>query len=111
MDIVAYLKPTCGWSNGVRAILQKYNLSYEDKDIINNADNYAEMVQRSGQPLSPCVVVDGVMLADVSGEEVENYLLANNLVQPSEEQTDIPTDAPCTDEEHQQMQSKTIRFF
>ena len=111
MDIVAYLKPTCGWSNGVRAILKKYNLEYEDKDIINSAENYAEMVQRSGQPLSPCVVVDGVMLADVSGEEVENFLLSNNLVQPNVEQTDVPTNAPCTDEEHARMQSKTIRFF
>ncbi|MEX0332446.1 MAG: glutaredoxin family protein [Puniceicoccaceae bacterium] len=111
MEIVAYLKPTCGWSNGVRAIFQKYNLSYEEKDIINSAENYAEMVQRSGQPLSPCVVVDGVMLADVSGEEVENYLLSNELVSPSESQTDVPTNAPCTDEEHEQMRSKTIRFF
>ena len=111
MDIVAYLKPTCGWSNGVRAILKKYNLDYEEKDIINSAENYAEMVQRSGQPLSPCVVVDGVMLADVSGEEVENYLLSNSLVQASSEQTDVPTNAPCTDEQHQQMQSRTIRFF
>jgi hypothetical protein len=33
-----------------------------------------------GQPLSPCVEIDGVMLADVSGEEVENYLLSNDLV-------------------------------
>ena len=111
MEIVAYLKPTCGWSNGVRAILRKYNLAYEDKDIINNPENYAEMVQRSGQPLSPCVVVDGVMLADVSGEEVENYLLSNNLVQPSDASTDVPTNAPCTDEEHARMQSKTVRFF
>ena len=95
----------------MRAILKKYNLPYEDKDIINNADNYAERVQRSGQPLSPCVVIDGVMLADVSGEEVENYKLANNPVQPTEEGTDVPTNAPCTDEEHQRMQSKTIRFF
>ena len=38
------------------------------------------MVRKSGQPLSPCVEIDGVMLADISGEEVENYLLANNLV-------------------------------
>lgn len=111
MDIVAYLKPTCGWSNGVRAILRKYNLEYEERDIINSAENYADMVQRSGQPLSPCVVVDGVMLADVSGEEVENYLLSNDLVQASSEDTDVPTNAPCTDEQHQQMQSKTIRFF
>ncbi|MEX0321748.1 MAG: glutaredoxin family protein [Puniceicoccaceae bacterium] len=111
MEIVAYLKPTCGWSNGVRAILSKYNLPYEEKDIINSAENYAEMVQRSGQPLSPCVVVDGIMLADVSGEEVENYLLSNSLVQPTDSTTEVPTDAGCTDEEHKQMQSKTIRFF
>jgi len=111
MEIIAYLKPTCGWSNGVRAILSKHNLPYTDKDIINNAENYAEMVQKSGQPLSPCVMVDGIMLPDVSGEEVENYLLSNNLVQPSDSQPGVPTNAPCTDEEHEQMQSKTIRFF
>ena len=111
MEIVAYLKPTCGWSNGVRAILRKYNLEYTDKDIINDPANYAEMVQKSGQPLSPCVLVDGVMLADVSGEEVENYLLSNNLVTPSEADAGVPTNAPCTDEEHARMQSKTIRFF
>ena len=80
MKIKAYLKPSCGWSNGVRAIMRKYSLAYEDVDIINNRANYAEMVQKSGQPLSPCVEVDGVMLADVSGEEVENYLLSNALV-------------------------------
>lgn len=111
MEIVAYLKPTCGWSQGVRAILAKYNLEYTDKDIINDAANYAEMVQKSGQPLSPCVVVDGVMLADVSGEEVENYMLSNNLVNPNPSEPGVPTNAPCTDEEHERMRSKTIRFF
>lgn len=111
MEIVAYLKPTCGWSKGVRAILAKYGLEYTDKDIINDRSNYEEMVQRSGQPLSPCVVIDGVMLADVSGEEVENYLLANDLVKASEAPVDVPTNAACTDEEHARMQSKTVRFF
>ena len=51
--IVAYLKPVCGWSNSVRTAFAKYGLAYEDKDIINNPDIYAEMVQKSGQPLSP----------------------------------------------------------
>jgi len=111
MEIIAYLKPTCGWSNGVRAILSKYNLSYEDKDIINSPENYEEMVRKSGQPLSPCVVVDGVMLADVSGEEVENYLLANELVTPNDATASVPTNAPCSDEEHERMRSQTIRFF
>ena len=32
--IIAYLKPSCGWSMGVRAVLKKYELPYEDRDII-----------------------------------------------------------------------------
>lgn len=111
MKIKAYLKSHCGWSNGVRAIMRKYNLGYEDIDIINNRANYAEMVQKSGQPLSPCVEIDGVMLADVSGEEVENYLLSNDLVKPTEIPADAPTNAACSDEEHAKMATKTIRFF
>lgn len=111
MEIVAYLKPHCGWSKGVRAILAKYDLEYEDKDIINNPENYAEMVEKSGQMLSPCVVVNGVMLADVSGEEVENYLLSNDLVSANDRSAGVPTNAPCTDEEHEKMRSQTIRFF
>ncbi len=111
MKIKAYLKPHCGWSRGVRAIFDKYALEYEDIDIINDPNNYAEMVERSGQPLSPCVEVDGVMLADVSGEEVENYLLSNSLVSPSTSETEVPTNSACTDEEHEAMRSKTVRFF
>jgi glutaredoxin len=111
MKIKAYLKPQCGWSNGVRAALRKHGLAFEDIDIINNRENYAEMVQKSGQPLSPCVEVDGVMLADISGEEVENYLLSNDLVKPTDAATDTPTNAGCSDEDHAKMATKTIRFF
>ncbi len=111
MKIKAYLKPTCGWSNGVRAVLRKHGLTFEDIDIINNRANYAEMVQKSGQPLSPCVEVDGVMLADISGEEVENYLLANDLVKPIDVDVGVSTNAGCSDEEHAKMATKTVRFF
>lgn len=96
---------------GVRAIMKKYGLEYEDRDIINNAAQYAEMVEKSGQPLSPCVEIDGNMLADVSGEEVENYLLSNELVSANSNEADAPINAACTDEEHEAMRSKTIRFF
>ena len=111
MQIHAYLKPQCGWSHGVRAIMAKYDLPYTDLDIINNRDNYAEMVRKSGQPLSPCVEIDGVMLADISGEEVENYMISNNLVKPNNVVPEVPTNAACTDEEHAKMATKTIRFF
>ena len=111
MKIIAYLKPTCGWSMGVRAIMKKYDLEYEDRDIINNADQYSEMVEKSGQPLSPCVEIDGTMLADVSGEEVESYLLANALVDANDKIAEAPTNAACSDEQHAAMRAKTIRFF
>ena len=79
-QIIAWLKPVCGWSNGIREVFRKYGLQFDDRDIINNPDIYAEMVQKSGQPLSPCVEVDGQMLADVSGEEVEAWLVDNKVV-------------------------------
>ena len=85
--IIAYLKPTCGWSNGVRAVLKKYDLPYEDRDIINDPAQRQEMVEKSGQMLSPCVEIDGQMLADISGEEVEAWMLANNVVQPNDPRT------------------------
>ena len=111
MIIKAYLKPSCGWSNGVRAILRKHGLAFEDIDIINNRENYAEMVRKSGQPLSPCVEIDGVMLADISGEEVENYMLANNLVKANANPVNVATNAGCSAEEHERMAAKPVRFF
>src|SRR6266516_1133357 len=96
--IVAYLKPTCGWSQGVRAIMGKYNLPFEDRDIINDPAQRQEMIEKSGQMLSPCVEVNGQMLADVSGEEVETYLLANHLVQATDRPAHAPTIHPCVNE-------------
>jgi len=93
--IIAYMKPVCGWSNGVRAIFAKYGLAYEDRDIINNADNYREMVQKTRQPYQPCVQIDDVMLADVSGDEVEAYLVEEGIVQSIDAETGVPTDQAC----------------
>jgi monothiol glutaredoxin len=98
--IICYLKPTCGWSQGVRAVMRKYDLAYEDRDIINDPNVYAEMVEKSGQGLSPCVEVDGRLLADVSGDEVEAYLLKEGLVQPTEVAADAPTDRACEAHHH-----------
>jgi glutaredoxin len=105
--IVAYLKPTCGWSEGVRAIMRKYDLSFEDRDIINDQVQRQEMIEKSGQMLSPCVMVADHMLADVSGEEVEAYLLANKLVGQSSTQADAPTDQPCA---HEMPQAAPLQF-
>src|SRR5271156_7013633 len=92
--IVAYLKPTCGWSQGVRAVLKKYELPFEDRDIINDPLQRQEMIEKSGQMLSPCVEINGHMLADISGDEVEAYMLAKGIVSPNGRAADAPTNQP-----------------
>ena len=102
-EITAYLKTHCGWSNGVRAVLKKYDLPYAEKDIIQNPAFRWEMEQKSGQPLSPCVEVNGTMVADISGEELEQYLLQQGLVGDTDKTTDVPLDRACSDAEHEAM--------
>lgn len=99
ITINAYLKPSCGWSRGVRAVFAKYALSYNDINIIGDAEAYSEMVRKSGQRLSPCVEIDGMMLADVSGEEVESHLIARGLVAPIDSSDATPLDRGCQDGE------------
>ena len=108
--IIAYLKPVCGWSQGVRAVLFKYGLEYDDRDIINVPENYEEMVRKSGQPLSPCVEIDGKMLGDVSGEEVEEYLLRQGIVKANAEENLVPIDRACSDELHEKMARGEVSF-
>jgi len=109
-EITAYLKTHCGWSAGVRAILSKYDLPYTEKDIIQNPAFRWEMEQKSGQPLSPCVEVNGKMLPDISGEELEQYLTSENLVSANNAPVGVPTNAPCTDEEHARQAGADVRF-
>ena len=100
-QITAYLKTFCGWSEGVRAIMRKYELDFDEKDIIKNPAFRWEMEQKTGQPLSPCVEVNGEMLPDVSGEEVEAFLLEKGIVEVSGEKPDAPIDSSCSPEQHE----------
>jgi glutaredoxin len=105
--IIAYLKPTCGWSQGVRAVMRKYDLPFEDRDIINDPNQRQEMIEKSGQMLSPCVEVNGKMLPDISGEEVEAFLLANNLIEKNDRVPDAPTNQACA---HEMPQAAPLNF-
>jgi len=110
--VTAYLKTSCGWSGGIRAIMRKYELPYEEKDIIQNPAFRREMEQRSGQALSPCVEIDGHMLPDISGAEVENWLLANGYFEANDSAPDAPIDSSCSSEQHEAMarQSQPASF-
>jgi monothiol glutaredoxin len=104
-EITAYVKTQCGWSNGIRAVLRKYSLAYTEKDIIQNPAFRWEMEQKTGQPLSPCVEVNRTMLADISGEELEEHLVSHGLVKPIDAPAAVPTNAACSDAQHAAMQA------
>ncbi len=101
LKILCYLKTYCGWSEGVRAIMRKYDLSFEEKDIIKNPAFRWEMENKSGQPLSPCVEINGHMLADVSGEEVEEWMVENGLITKTDDAPDAPIDSSCSPAQHE----------
>lgn len=104
-EITAWMKPSCGWSNGVRAVFAKYELEYEDKDIINVPENFFEMVTMTGQRFQPSMRIDGHILADVSGEEVEAYLIESGLVTGSNADAGVPLDEACgPDDVHEEVQ-------
>ena len=97
--VTAYLKEQCGWSRGVRSVLSKYNLSYEERTL-NSAENYQEMIQLSNQTQQPTLQVNDVVLADVSGAEVEKFLLTNKYIDEILPQNDgVDIGVSCTDEE------------
>ena len=105
--VIAYLKQQCGWSRGVREVLGKYGIEYEERQI-HDPVNFHEMVEKTGQTNQPCVQLDGnLMLTDISGAELEQYLNQSGY-KYKEDTSNVPLDRSCTDEEHAQMATSTI---
>ena len=74
-----------------------YLAEHGPNSILLKDKRIAKLLQKSSQQLSPCVTINGEMLADVSGDEVEQYLLDHSMVKPVEDTADSPTDSGCVD--------------
>jgi len=79
--IIAYLSPMCPWARGVVHFLESNKYEFDYRDVSRDADAFKEMVTKSGQYSSPCVEIDGHMLADVGGDEVEAFMRQQGHVQ------------------------------
>ena len=82
----------------MRAVFKKYELAFEERDIINRPEFFDEMVQKTGQTKQPTIEINGKVLADVSGEEVEAWLLQNGIVNPNSRTPEVPINQPCAHE-------------
>ena len=105
MSAIAYLKEQCGWSRGVREVLAKYGVEYEERQI-HIPENFQEMVEKTGQSQQPCVQLsENLILVDVSGEELQEYLTENGHDNVDTDDS-VPLDRSCTDAEHESMKEQ-----
>jgi len=106
MAVIAYLKQQCGWSRGVREILAKYGIEYEERQI-HIPENFQEMVEKTGQAQQPCVQLsDNLILSDISGKELQDYLIENGEEYIVNDGS-VPLDRSCTPEEELLKQQAT----
>jgi monothiol glutaredoxin len=59
------------------------------------------------------VEINGTMLADISGAEVEAWMEQNGLLEANDAPADAPTNSACTDAQHAAMaagQVGTLKF-
>ena len=108
MAVIAYLKQQCGWSRGVREVLAKYGIEYEERQI-HIQENFIEMVEKTQQTNQPCVQLDdNLILVDISGEELAGYFDEHGVEQLAEGDPNVPLDRSCTDAEHAEMRAMSM---
>jgi glutaredoxin len=64
----------------VLAFLKALDLPFVERNLSVDSSALEEMMSRTGQERSPCVEIDGVMLADIGREELESYMTAKGFI-------------------------------
>lgn len=82
-QITAFINPYCPWTPGVVEVLERYGLPFEARDVMRDPEAYREMATKSGQSSTPTLEIDGQILADVGGDEVEAWLKKNGFAVPA----------------------------
>jgi len=60
--VVISSSPTCHLCKIAKAFFAEHNIQYEDKNVLSNAPNRQEMIDKSGQMGTPVIFVDDEMM-------------------------------------------------
>ena len=82
------MKPFCSWTSGVLSVLKKHQIRFNLIDVSSDIDAYREMVEKTSQHMTPCVCINGHMLVDVGGSEVEEWLVNSSFMPQGEKEHD-----------------------
>ena len=106
-QVTIYSTPTCHFCNLAKEFFTENNVPYTEHNVAADIEKRQEMIEKSGQMLSPCVEINGEMLADISGDEVEAYLISQKLVTPNDRGAGAPTNSGCA---HEIDEAASIQF-
>jgi glutaredoxin len=74
-----YVKVWCPWCVMAEDYLKKHGYKYEQIDVERSRAAFDEMIQLSGQRLTPTLVVDGKVLPDFGPEELDVFLKQHSI--------------------------------
>lgn len=77
--IILYTKKGCPWCDGVRDLLDEKKVAFEEREVLSNPGYYKELIDKSGQSLTPTLDIDGQIIADSDRDEVLAILKKKDL--------------------------------
>lgn len=79
MNITIYTKTGCPWCEGALSLLREKEIPFTEKECRNTQENFDELVQKSGQSLTPTLDIDGEILADTDASAIAAYLKSKGV--------------------------------
>lgn len=79
-NLIVYTKTGCPWCIGVTNFLKEKNVNFEERNVTESPELFAEMQAKSGQMKAPTLDLDGEILADTDKEAVENWLISKGIL-------------------------------
>jgi glutaredoxin 3 len=78
-ELKLYVKSWCSWCVWAKQYLNGHNYRYTELDVERDSAAYREMIELSGQTLTPTLSVDGKVLADFGPDELEKFLKKHSI--------------------------------
>lgn len=79
MNVIIYTKQGCPWCTDALALLNEKGVAYTEKECRNSKENFDELVQKSGQTLTPTLDIDGEMLADSDAAAIAAFFKSRGV--------------------------------
>ena len=79
MNIIIYTKTGCPWCADALKLLIEKGVAFTEKECRGSKENFDELVQKSGQTLTPTLDIDGEILADSDAPAIAAFLKSKGV--------------------------------